>query len=126
MSLAGTRLGSATPVSCQRRMPVPGPRHPRLQPDLLNLKCVPSFRRWLDAASVECQSGNRSLSLCLHHRLVARLTYEAIRRILTMAATRDTPILVTGATGHQGGAVTRHLLASGWPVRALTRDASSA
>jgi uncharacterized protein YbjT (DUF2867 family) len=42
-----------------------------------------------------------------------------------MVATRDTPILVTGATGHQGGAVTRHLLAAGWPVRALTRDASS-
>lgn len=43
-----------------------------------------------------------------------------------MATTRDTPILVTGATGHQGGAVTRHLLADGWPVRALTRDPTSA
>ena len=31
-------------------------------------------------------------------------------------------ILVTGATGKQGGAVARHLLADGWPVRALTRD----
>lgn len=31
-------------------------------------------------------------------------------------------ILVTGATGHQGGAVARHLLARGWQVRALTRD----
>jgi uncharacterized protein YbjT (DUF2867 family) len=31
-------------------------------------------------------------------------------------------ILVTGATGQQGGAVARHLLAQGWPVRALTRD----
>ncbi len=31
-------------------------------------------------------------------------------------------ILVTGATGKQGGAVARLLLASGWPVRALTRD----
>ena len=30
-------------------------------------------------------------------------------------------ILVTGATGKQGGAVARHLLASGWTVRALTR-----
>ncbi len=29
-------------------------------------------------------------------------------------------ILVTGATGQQGGAVTRHLLAHGWRVRALT------
>jgi uncharacterized protein YbjT (DUF2867 family) len=34
-------------------------------------------------------------------------------------------IVVTGATGLQGGAVTRHLLATGWAVRALTRDAAS-
>ena len=31
-------------------------------------------------------------------------------------------ILVTGATGRQGGATVRHLLASGWPVRAIARD----
>jgi len=31
-------------------------------------------------------------------------------------------ILVTGATGHQGGASARHLLADGWNVRALVRD----
>lgn len=31
-------------------------------------------------------------------------------------------ILVTGASGQQGGAVARHLLAAGWPVRALVRD----
>ena len=31
-------------------------------------------------------------------------------------------ILVTGATGRQGNAVWRHLLARGFPVRALTRD----
>ncbi len=31
-------------------------------------------------------------------------------------------ILVTGATGQQGGAAARHLLAAGWQVRALTRD----
>ncbi|GGU17450.1 NmrA/HSCARG family protein [Lentzea flava] len=35
-------------------------------------------------------------------------------------------VAVTGATGRQGGAVTRHLLAAGWRVRALTRDPSSA
>ena len=35
---------------------------------------------------------------------------------------REKPILVAGATGQQGGAVARHLLAAGWPVRALTRD----
>jgi uncharacterized protein YbjT (DUF2867 family) len=37
-------------------------------------------------------------------------------------ANNDKIILVTGATGHQGGAVARHLLATGWRVRALTRD----
>ena len=37
-----------------------------------------------------------------------------------MAQTKK--ILVTGATGKQGGAVARHLLADGWPIRALTRD----
>ena len=31
-------------------------------------------------------------------------------------------ILVTGATGQQGGAVARHLLEGGWKVRALVRD----
>ncbi len=31
-------------------------------------------------------------------------------------------IIVTGATGQQGGASARHLLARGWKVRALTRD----
>ena len=35
-------------------------------------------------------------------------------------------IAVTGATGRQGGAVVRHLLADGWQVRALTRDPGSA
>jgi uncharacterized protein YbjT (DUF2867 family) len=34
---------------------------------------------------------------------------------------RDHMIAVTGATGRQGGAVARHLLADGWRVRALTR-----
>lgn len=30
-------------------------------------------------------------------------------------------IVVAGATGHQGGAAARHLIADGWQVRALTR-----
>ena len=30
-------------------------------------------------------------------------------------------VLVTGATGNQGGAIARELLAAGWPVRAMTR-----
>jgi uncharacterized protein YbjT (DUF2867 family) len=33
-------------------------------------------------------------------------------------------IVVTGATGQQGGAVARRLLAKGWKVRALTRELS--
>lgn len=37
----------------------------------------------------------------------------------------DRLIAVTGATGRQGGAVARHLLAGGWRVRALTRDPGS-
>lgn len=39
--------------------------------------------------------------------------------------TSENTILVTGATGQQGGAVARHLLHQGWRVRTLTRDASS-
>ena len=35
------------------------------------------------------------------------------------------PVLVTGATGRQGGAVVRHLVARGASVRALTRDPDS-
>ena len=35
-------------------------------------------------------------------------------------------IVVTGATGQQGGAVARHLLKAGWRVRALVRDTSKA
>jgi uncharacterized protein YbjT (DUF2867 family) len=31
-------------------------------------------------------------------------------------------IVVTGATGRQGGATARHLLANGWPVRIFVRD----
>jgi uncharacterized protein YbjT (DUF2867 family) len=34
-------------------------------------------------------------------------------------------ILVTGATGNQGGATARHLVSDGWQVRALVRNPSS-
>lgn len=39
--------------------------------------------------------------------------------------TRGKTIVVTGATGNQGGATARHLLADGWHVRALVRDAGT-
>ncbi len=35
-------------------------------------------------------------------------------------------IAITGVTGSQGGAAAKHLLAEGWRVRGLTRDAASA
>jgi uncharacterized protein YbjT (DUF2867 family) len=39
-----------------------------------------------------------------------------------MANNRNKLILVTGATGHQGGAAVRHLQQRGFPIRAITRD----
>lgn len=39
---------------------------------------------------------------------------------------RDELVVVTGATGRQGGAVARHLLADGWRVRGVTRSPDSA
>lgn len=41
-------------------------------------------------------------------------------------STESAPVLVTGATGRQGGATARALLANGVPVRALVRDPSTA
>jgi uncharacterized protein YbjT (DUF2867 family) len=37
----------------------------------------------------------------------------------------DNIVLVTGATGRQGGAVVRHMLLKGWKLRALTRNPQS-
>jgi uncharacterized protein YbjT (DUF2867 family) len=39
---------------------------------------------------------------------------------------RNGIVLVTGATGRQGGSVVRHMLAQGWKLGALSRDPSSA
>jgi len=40
-------------------------------------------------------------------------------------ASSDRTVLVTGATGRQGGAVIGHMFAKGWKLRALTRDPGS-
>jgi uncharacterized protein YbjT (DUF2867 family) len=37
----------------------------------------------------------------------------------------DKTVLVTGATGRQGGAVVRHMIPKGWRLRALTRNPAS-
>jgi uncharacterized protein YbjT (DUF2867 family) len=37
----------------------------------------------------------------------------------------DKVVLITGATGRQGGGVIRHMLPRGWKLRALTRDPNS-
>ena len=42
-----------------------------------------------------------------------------------MMASSDRTVLVTGATGRQGGAVIGHMFAKGWKLRALTRDPGS-
>jgi uncharacterized protein YbjT (DUF2867 family) len=42
-----------------------------------------------------------------------------------MSGNSDRTILVTGITGHQGGAVARRLQGDGWRVRGLTRDPDS-
>ena len=42
-----------------------------------------------------------------------------------MAASGSRTIVVTGATGLQGGAVARRLLEDGWQVRGLTRNPAS-
>lgn len=53
------------------------------------------------------------------------VTPESVVRWVPMMSDVDEPrgvVLVVGATGQQGGAVARHVLAAGRPVRALTRN----
>jgi uncharacterized protein YbjT (DUF2867 family) len=57
--------------------------------------------------------------------MVASSSRHHLRQEHVMNVTTDThgkTVLVTGATGNQGGAAARHLLSSGWRVRALVRD----
>jgi len=46
--------------------------------------------------------------------------------VLATVTTNPHTIVVTGATGRQGGAVARRLLSAGFPVRALVREPSAA
>lgn len=48
--------------------------------------------------------------------------YQIAQKQLRRQKMNNKLIAVTGATGQQGGAVARKLLAEGWQVRALTRD----
>jgi uncharacterized protein YbjT (DUF2867 family) len=65
-----------------------------------------------------------------HWELCARSWAQEIYKIIQKQKKKverkinmnDKIIAVTGATGQQGGAVARKLLADGWKVRALTRD----
>ena len=41
------------------------------------------------------------------------------------ALNTEKTVLITGATGRQGGAVVRHMVSKGWKLRALTRHCSS-
>lgn len=43
-------------------------------------------------------------------------------KVMQKDTQQNRTILVTGATGHQGGAVVRSLSARGWKVRALVHD----
>ena len=51
--------------------------------------------------------------------IVAHSRAKATKR--TYMIQSDKTVLVTGATGRQGGAVVRHMLPKGWKLRALTR-----
>lgn len=58
-------------------------------------------------------------------------SFETLREVETcqpggtVTANEDRVVLVSGATGRQGGAVIRHLLRKGWKLRALTRNTAS-
>lgn len=60
------------------------------------------------------------------HSLQARIECRYLGRAReTTTNIHDKSVLVTGSTGNQGGATARHLLAAGWRVRALVRDATT-
>jgi uncharacterized protein YbjT (DUF2867 family) len=70
---------------------------------------------------IEATTDRRGDRCAFCHGVDAVLFREKVR---TMAG-QDRVVVVTGATGRQGGATARHLLAGGWRVRAVTRSADS-
>src|SRR5258708_30296377 len=60
------------------------------------------------------------LILGLHAPAATRWNAEGCEMV-----NENNTVLVTGATGRQGGAVIRHMLSKGWKLRALTRDPGS-
>src|SRR5229473_3096866 len=60
------------------------------------------------------------LILGLHAPAATRWNAEGCEMV-----NENNTVLVTGATGRQGGAVNRHMLSKGWKLRALTRDPGS-
>ena len=55
----------------------------------------------------------------------ARLDFAERKDYTNAMANNNHTVLVTGATGKQGGSVVRHMLGRGWDLRALTRDPST-
>ena len=81
---------------------------------------------------------SHAVSGVVHSRVVAQHDLHALGDVLVtrqqesretasaqIGHDADRPILVTGATGQQGGAVLRHLRTQGFAVQALTRDVDS-
>src|ERR1035437_4513994 len=89
-------------------------------------------------SSPQAVAGNVCVTVALKLRLLASLEttdadearFSPSARSVPVARSETTmvpgPVLVTGATGRQGGTVVRHLLARGACVRALTRNPDSA
>src|SRR6186713_356838 len=84
------------------------------------------WRRWSRSSMFSPQANNRlSGSYARSWAKVRKQTKVQTKLMVERKIEMNNKIIaVTGATGQQGGAVARKLLADGWKVRALTRDVS--
>src|SRR6186713_860719 len=82
------------------------------------------WRRWSRSSMFSPQANNRlSGSYARSWAKVRKQTKVQTKLMVERKIEMNNKIIaVTGATGQQGGAVSRKLLAEGWQVRALTRD----